>query len=253
MKNDLLGKKTVTVVIVDDEDHCIKSLHNYLDADPGISVVASITDSGLAVAEIIEKKPDLLFLDIQMPGKSGFDILGELQRAGVKPCVIFVTAFENFAIQAIKASAFDYILKPVDRNELAVAVERAINQINGREPERSYSLLLEMTSRKKLRFNTAGGFILIDPSEIVYIQADWNYSEIHLGKDKYEVVVVNLGEIEKMLPAAGFARIGRSVIVNLKYLSKVQRTKRLCILKKDEEIFQFKIPLLRIRDLEKLL
>jgi len=253
MKNDFLHERTVTAMIVDDEDHCIKSLHDYILSDPRISVVASVTDPVPATAEIIEKKPDLLFLDIQMPGKSGFDILGEIHRAGVKPCVIFVTAFENFAIQAIKASAFDYLLKPVDRTELAVAVERAINQINGREPERNYSLLLEMTSRKKLKFNTAGGFFLIDPSDIVYIQADWNYSEIHLGKEKYEVVVVNLGEIEKMLPPSEFARISRSVIVNLKYLSKVQRIKRLCILNKDGEVFQFRIPLLRIRDLEKLL
>jgi two-component system LytT family response regulator len=194
-----------------------------------------------------------LFLDIQMPGKSGFEILGELRRAGVKPCVIFVTAFENFAIRAIKASAFDYILKPVDRSELAVAVERAIARINDTESERNFSLLLEMTSRKKLRFNTAGGFILIDPSDIIYVQADWNYSEIHLGKEKHEVVVVNIGEIEKMLPPQEFARISRSVIVNLKYLSKGQRIKRLCILNKDGEVFQFRIPLLRIRDLEKLL
>jgi|GEM_PF-37671 len=252
-KNDFLNVRPVTAMIVDDEDHCIKSLRDYLITDPGISVIAAVSDPVPATAEIIEKKPDLLFLDIQMPGKSGFEILGELRRAGVKPCVIFVTAFENFAIRAIKASAFDYILKPVDRSELAVAVERAIARINDTESERNFSLLLEMTSRKKLRFNTAGGFILIDPSDIIYVQADWNYSEIHLGKEKHEVVVVNIGEIEKMLPPQEFARISRSVIVNLKYLSKVQRIKRLCILNKDGEVFQFRIPLLRIRDLEKLL
>ena len=253
MNNIAPVNKQLTAVIVDDEYHCIKSLQEYLSGDKRISVVAAVTDPDSALGEIIEKKPDILFLDIQMPGKSGFEILQALSGTNIKPCTIFITAFEKFAIQAIKASAFDYLLKPVDRTGLAIAVERAVNEINSKVSEKNYSLLLEMTSRKKLRFNTSGGFIMIDPSEIIYIQADWNYSEIHLGKDKYEVVVVNLGEIEKMLPLSEFARISRSVIVNLKYLSKVHRIKRLCILKKGEDTFQFRIPVLRIRELEKLL
>jgi two-component system LytT family response regulator len=94
---------------------------------------------------------------------------------------------------------------------------------------------------------------MIDPSEIVYILADWNYSEIHFGKNRHEVVVINIGTVESMLPDGDFARISRSVVINLKYLSKVYRSKKLCILKKDEETFQFKIPLRRIRELEEML
>ena len=90
---------------------------------------------------------------------------------------------------------------------------------------------------------------MIDPIDIIYIQADWNYSEIHLSNNKQEVVVINIGTMENLLPK-GFARINRSVIINLKYLEKVQRGKRICLLKKDNESYSFKIPIRRIKDLE---
>ena len=91
---------------------------------------------------------------------------------------------------------------------------------------------------------------MINPRDIIFIQADWNYSEIFLEKDKHELVTINLGNIEKLLPPGDFARINRSVIINLRYLKKVQRGKRLCTLIKDTDTFVFKIPLLRIRQLE---
>jgi two-component system, LytTR family, response regulator len=253
MKNPDLNKSRISVIIVDDEEHCIKSLEQYLCNDPRLNIVATITDPVSAVEQILTKKPDLLFLDIQMPGMNGFDILEILNKTIVKPFVIFITAFDNYAIQAIRAAAFDYLLKPVNKVELLVSIERAINKICLKEFEKSYSSLLEHTNEKKLRFNTTGGFIMVDPKDIVFIQADWNYSEIHLNKDKFELVVVNLGTIENILPPDDFARINRSVIINLKYLDKVQRGKRLCVLKKDNDIFTFTIPLLRIRSLEKML
>jgi two-component system, LytTR family, response regulator len=243
----------VSVVIVDDEENCIKSLEEYLSNDSRLKVIAKITDSESAIEQILIRKPDLLFLDIQMPGMTGFDILEVLNKTSVKPFVIFVTAYENFTIQAIRAAAFDYLTKPVDRRELAISIERVVNKIYLKEFEKNYTTLLKHATEKRIRFNTTGGFILIDPKDIVFIQADWNYSEIHFEKDKYELVVVNLGSIEKLLPKGDFARINRSVIVNLKYLNKVHRGKRLCILKKDNDTITFKIPLLRIRALEEML
>jgi two-component system LytT family response regulator len=246
-------RSRISIIIVDDEEHCIKSLEKYLSIDPRLNIVATITDPLSAVEQILTKKPDLLFLDIQMPGMNGFDILEILNKTSVKPFVIFITAFENYTIRAIRAAAFDYLLKPVNKVELSVSIERAINKIYLQEFEKSYSSLLEHANEKRIRFNTTGGFILIDPKDIIFIQADWNYSEIHLDKDKYELVVVNLGTMENILPPHDFARINRSVIINLKYLDKVQRGKRLCILKKDNDVFTFTIPLLRIRSLEKML
>ena len=124
MKKAGIDISSVSTVIVDDEEHCISLLEEYLTKDPRIVITAGITDPGMAVDKILSVRPDLLFLDIQMPGMTGFDILEILSRTTVRPVVIFITAFDNYAIQAIRASAFDYLLKPVDRLELALSVER---------------------------------------------------------------------------------------------------------------------------------
>ncbi len=159
-----------------------------------------------------------------MPGMSGIEILKELNQTNVKPFVIFITSFDKYTIDAIRVSAFDYLLKPVNKAELSFSIERFLNKFYQKELESNYSSLLNYSSQNKIRFNTTGGFIMIDPGDIIYIQADWNYSEIHLGKNKKEVVAINIGTMENLL-STGFARINRSVIINLKYLEKVQRGK----------------------------
>lgn len=252
MKNKKSEISTVRCIIVDDEPKAADALEQMLWANATLQVSAKINEPGKALTSILQIKPDLVFLDIQMPGMSGFDILESLSQTEVKPFVIFVTAFDKFAIQAIRSSVFDYLLKPVDEGELTLAIERFMAQHKQKAQEVNYAALLGNASRKKIRFNTTGGFILLNPEDIVYIQADWNYSEIHLSKEKFELVTMNLGSVEEVLPAGYFARINRSVIINLTYLEKIQRGKRLCILKKDGVTFEFKIPLLRVRYLEGL-
>ncbi len=217
-----------------------------------LEVLSIITDSEHALGNILKLKPDLLFLDIQMPGKDGFQVLEALKCTDVKPFVIFITAFDKFAIQAVRAAAFDYLLKPVDSNELAIAVERFFSKQRQQQHDNNYNILLNQTTRKKLKFNTTSGFTLIDPLDIIFIKADWNYSEIHLGRDKHEVVTLNIGAIEQLLAKCEFVRINRSTIININYLVEVKRMKRLCFLKKDGVTFEFTIPILRIRFLERL-
>lgn len=184
---------------------------------------------------------------------NGFDVLQAIGQTDIRPSVIFVTAFDRYAIQAIKSSAFDYILKPIDETELTLAVERFIAANALKEQKSNYEKLIGQMSKKKIRFNTTGGFILINTEDVVYIQADWNYSEIHFSKEKCEVVSMNLGSVEEMLPQGSFARINRSIIINLAWLEKVHRGKRICVLRKDDVAYEFKIPILRIRYLEGLI
>ena len=243
----------IKAVIIDDELHAIEELEKLLSEYESVRVISKISDPSRAVAEILQIKPDLLFMDIQMPGITGFDIVSALDQTSVKPAIIFVTAFEQYAIRALRASAFDYLLKPVDRGEMVQVIDRFIAKAREKKLESNYSLLLDQVNGKKMRFNTTGGFVVVDPREIVYIQADWNYSELYLSKEKHELVALNLGKVEEMLPKGKFARISRSVIINLDYLEKVHRGKRLCLLKKENISYEFKIPLLRIRYLEGLI
>jgi two-component system LytT family response regulator len=248
--SDNPSTQIVNCIIADDEEASVREMQRLLRNHRQFNLLASCSNANKAIEIILQQKPDLVFLDIQMPGKTGFEIVEALQSTNVKPFIIFITAFDRFAIQAIKASAFDYLLKPIDPAELALSLERFLAHFDKREKEISYTTLLQQAIKKKIRFNTTGGFILVDPQDIVYIQADWNYSEIHYSREKYELVAMNLGRVEEILPQGMFARINRSVIINLSFLEKVQRSKRLCYLRKEDVVYEFRIPLLKIRNLE---
>ena len=144
--------------------------------------------------------------------------------------------------------------EPVTQEELQRALERFREQRPEVPPREKYMRLIEYSmASKRLKINTTGGFTLIDPGEIVYIQADWNYAEIFLGGGKSELCTVNIGTLESMLPDHVFFRISRSLIINTKNLTKVSRKKREAFLVKPPESFTFSIPLLNIRKLERFL
>ncbi len=241
-------------IIIDDEEKAINNLQSLLKQHPQIKIVAFITRSENALETIDKFEPDLLFLDIDMPGKSGIEIAGELYHEDCKPEIIFVTAFNEFAIEAIRNAAFDYLLKPVKQVELTAAIGRLMmKQLQQNRGQQIRRLMDGVSGKGKLKISTTGGFTLINPSDILYIQADWNYTEIFFDGEKKELVTVNIGSLEEMLPPLLFFRINRSVIINFAYLVKVSRKNRLAYLVKDGKEYTFKIPLLNIRKLERIL
>ncbi|HLO58765.1 MAG TPA: LytTR family DNA-binding domain-containing protein [Bacteroidales bacterium] len=240
-------------VIVDDEQQATSMMTKLLSAHSYLKIADVVNDSKQALVSILHHKPDLVFMDIQMPGMDGFEITEALSHTSERPFIIYVTAYDKFAIKAIKASAFDYLLKPVNETDLALTMERFMEQYLIKQHKVEYTVLLEQALGKKIKFNTSGGFILINPHDILFIKADWNYCEIYTGNEKPELITMNIGSFEETLPKSCFARINRSTIINLAYLERVNRLKRICILKKDNKKYEFKIPILRIRELEKWL
>jgi len=240
-------------IIIDDEPEAIKHLEFQLADFKNIEVVATISDPRLALAKIIRYAPQIIFLDIQMPHLNGFDVINMVKASNLKPCIIFVTAYDIYAIKAVKAGAFDYLLKPVDKSELKVAIDNAHNHLQANDLNHRIELLEQsVKSNRKIRFNTRSAYILLHPSEIFYIEADANYSEIFLTKTKREVVSMNLGTIEAALPSQ-FIRISRSIIINSDYLTKVSGVQRTCYLMKDGEEICIEIPKQNISDLKALL
>ena len=241
-------------VLIDDEPDATQLLEKHLADFPEVQVIGKTHYAMEAVEMVQQLEPALLFLDIELPGKSGFDILDELLNLGLKPQVIFVTAYNDYAIRAIRYAAFDYLLKPVDQEELKAVISR-LGQSTA-VPNRGEQIRVlkeQMTATKVLKFSTTGGFVVIKPEDIIYITADWNYAEIHFDDEKKEIVTMNLGSLEDILPPALFFRISRSVIINIGYLTRVSRKKRIATLVKDGKEFSFVIPLLNIRRLEKFL
>lgn len=240
------------VVIIDDDPSAIENLTKLLASHDGFRIAGTVTDPNLAVEKVRQNKPDLIFLDIQMPGKDGFEVLRGLLAENLQTEVIFVTAYDKFAIDAIRMSALDYLLKPVSPFELQNALMRFIGKTQSQNLNSSMQALLEKTilHANKLKFSTHTGFYMLSPDEIVYVQADWNYSEVFTSDTKSELVTMNIGKLEEMLPKHLFYRINRSIIINVSYLARVVRKKRTAILQKDGKEYTFKIPLLNIRKIE---
>jgi len=238
-------------IIVDDEPAAIIMLENVLLSHSEINVIGHFTDPGEALSEIIRLKPDVVFLDIVMPKLSGFDLIEALDLARIHPVIIFVTGFDSYAIDAIHHAAFDYLLKPVGEDELERVIHRLLHNPPSEINEILFKTLLEKINPKgRIKIPTTGGFIVVDFSDILYLEADWNYADIYFDETTKHLVTTNIGELEKTLPEKDFCRISRSIIVNINYLTKVNRLKRLAILKKDGKEYPFKIPLLNIRKLE---
>lgn len=234
-------------VIIEDEPEALNLLQSLLTVNGLARVTGSATDPYQAVGLISSLNPDIVFLDIKMPGKSGFDILDDLNRMNInQPFIVFTTAYEEYAIRAFEYAAFDYLLKPVEPGRLYETVQRCMDRDIQREKQKS---ILLAESHKKLLFRNVSGFVIIDPDEIVYIEADGNYSIFHLEADKTETVTSLLHKIEIQLPELKFFRISRSAIINTSFLKKVNTKQLQCLLVKGQTEFRVDISREKINEL----
>jgi two-component system, LytTR family, response regulator len=218
-------------MIVDDEPEARDLLRMLIDPIDGVEVVCEADNVDAAAECFREHLPDLILLDIQMPRKNGFELVRMLRSEGHDPGYIFVTAYDEFAIQALRISAFDYLLKPVDPHDLSDAILRfSTRKAASRLFDPIDKLLGHLHENRTIKLNTRCGFLLIDPGEIIYCQADGNYTVIHLTGGRKETVSCNLGRLEESLPDNGFFRISRSVLVNLDFLVRLNTRSGTCTL-----------------------
>lgn len=222
-------------IIVDDEPLARRGLALRMQQIPGVDVVAECANGQEALAAIAAHSPDLLFLDIQMPGIDGFDVVRKLQTDNM-PMVIFVTAFDEYAVDAFRVHAVDYVLKPIDDDRLHEAIERARIHHQQEESERSKQRLMELMmgmtgasastiedmmqghspTRKwpdKLRIKDGNDIHLIRSSEIQWVDAAGDYMCIHAGNATH-IMRITMKELEGMLNPSRFLRIHRSTLVN---------------------------------------
>lgn len=208
-------------VVVDDEPLARRGICQLLAAHPDVEVVAQCANGLEAVAAVMERAPDILFLDVQMPEMDGFEVVRRI-GAEAMPAVVFVTAYDEFAVQAFEASAVDYLMKPVGPERFAVAMHR----VNER---RSAAIALQRVSElqallahvsahvtprvARLSVTTLSGVVLIDPNEIDWIEADDYYAVIHVGNKRY-MLRESLTSLGERLPPERFIRVHRSAIVN---------------------------------------
>lgn len=245
-----MKEENISILIVDDEPEARDLLTILLDRIEGVNLAGEAANVDEALLMVEEREPDLILLDIQMPGKSGFELVSKLYEMRKDTGYIFVTAHDEYAIRAIGASAFDYLLKPVDPEELARAIERF--RVEWKQKvlnERIDALLSGLGIGKRLKLNTRTGFMVIDPGDIIYCMADGNYTEIVMANERHEIISSNLGSMVKELDDADFFRISRSALINLRYLTHVDNKSGICRLQ-SESVMELKVARNRLRRLE---
>lgn len=232
----------LNTIVVDDEALARRGLRLRLEAFEGVAVVAECRNGREALAAIREHAPDLVFLDIQMPGLDGFDVIRELQ-ADAMPLVVFVTAFDQYAVRAFDMHAVDYLLKPVEDARLAEAVQRATGRLGaqtaGDQKQRLLDVIIELTGKSesaieemlapgaiedghpdRLTIKDGSETILVPTHDIDWVDAAGDYMCVHAAGATH-VMRSTMKDLEAQLDPATFQRIHRSTLVNLKRIVKL--------------------------------
>lgn len=211
----------IKTLIVDDEPIARDRVRRMLNEETDIEIIGECGNGKEAVSFINENKPDLVFLDIQMPEMSGFEAIHEINPNRI-PAIIFVTAYDQYAIQAFDVHALDYLLKPFNRERFKRAIERAREQIekanSGKIDERLASLLADLTSSKKylerLVVKSVGRVFFLRTDEVDWIEAAGNYAKLHVGREGH-LIRETMNGLEAKLNPDKFLRIHRSTLVNI--------------------------------------
>ena len=216
----------MNAVIVDDERLAREKIRSMLAAHDDVRVVGECADGAEAVAEIRRLKPDLVFLDVQMPGVDGFDVLRRLRGAAL-PAIVFVTAHDEYAVRAFEVEAVDYLLKPFDRRRFNEALRRARRRLDGEAPvdaDRLLAAIEQMRATRWSRFVVKGRdrMTLVPIADVDWIEADGKYVRLHCGSAKH-LIRESIGEVESRLGSEEFARIHRRTIVNLRKVKEIYR------------------------------
>lgn len=239
MSRNTSKNSSIRAIIVDDELHARENLHSMLEEHcPAVKIIGMAANIPESVKLIEESEPDLLFLDIKLSGSTGFELLKQYNTRNFG--VIFVTAFDNYAIKAIKFSAVDYILKPINHRELKKAVEMFQNKSRIDKKASQLELLIENLSRERsfnrIGINMDGTIEYLTVSKIIRLQGDRNYTKLFLEGQPSIMVSKTLGEFEDLLNDLGFFRVHKTHMVNLSYVKTFHRAGESRLRLKDETI-----------------
>lgn len=214
-------------IIIDDEKHCSESLRFLIEEfTPEVAVIAETNEPFKGLGLITAHQPDLLFLDIEMPNMNGFELLSKVGDLRFE--TIFTTAYDEFAVKAFKHNAIDYLLKPIDEDDLKQAVAKAKKRLHSNDLQFKFHALLNQMGKRnesggKISLPTMEGLEFVSLQDIIRCQSDSNYTEVVLKSQKTVVVSKTLKEIEELLPKAVFVRVHHSHVINLNHVKRYQR------------------------------
>ena len=217
----------LTAILIDDETSSRNALRQKLtNYCPGVAIIAECENGEQGIAGIETKKPDIVFLDVEMPRMNGFTMLQQLKNKDFE--VIFITAYDHYAIKAIKVSALDYLVKPVEIEDLKLAVEKATQKrrqpaVNNRVELLLQNFLDEKTARQRIAIASMDGLIFVVTDDIIYLEANSNYTNFYLTGNRKITASKTLKDFEELLPDTVFIRIHHSYLINKNGVEKYIR------------------------------
>jgi len=222
------GAQSVRTLIVDDESLARERIRDMLARSPDIDIVGECSNGNEAIETIQRLAPDLLFLDVEMPGLDGFGVLEAIPAAQI-PTTIFVTAYDQYAVRAFEVFALDYLLKPFDQERFDIALARARNHLSSLRSEdlsqKILSALEEIRTKpvhlERLVIKMNGHVFFVKADEIDWLEAEGNYVRLHTGKESY-LLRDTISALEAQLDPKKFIRVHRSAIVNVDRITELQ-------------------------------
>jgi two-component system, LytTR family, response regulator len=239
----------MNAVVIDDNPAAIADLCNILETIPQIEVRGCANNVCEGLKMIQDARPDLIFLDVDMPGKSGFDLV-ELMKRDLEqiPYIIFVTGYDHYVLQALKAGAIDYVLKPVNPDELIKAINKVQHLLEDRSHLQKIDNILDYIARNKQIFVPSNmGYRSVTTNEIVYISRNAGTDRIEVVLNDTDKIVLpqtySLSQLVDLLPQADFFQIRRELVINLRYVVNIETFSKECLLRKGT--FEVVLPMSR--------
>jgi len=223
------------VILIDDEKKAIKSLEwelqNFCES---VEVLRGFSEASIAISYLKNNQVDCVFLDIEMPEIDGFQFLEHFPQRDFE--VVFVTAYDNYALNAIKERAIDYLLKPIDTDDLAETIKKIKENIDLKQSQTSLSESLRLLSGQRISIPIDGKLVFLSTDELLYCESDGNYCKLFLRDDNSLFVTKKLKEIYEILPKQQFYRVHNSFVVNLKKIKEFLKTDSILVLENNKKI-----------------
>jgi two-component system, LytTR family, response regulator len=242
----------ISVLIIDDDDSARNILLKFLDTDERVFVIDCLSSTKGALELIESEEPDAIFLDINMPQEDGLEFASRLRNSTALPKVIFTTAYRQYAFEAFGLKPFYFLTKPFGLIDIQNLISSIAENIEFEEKEQLKLVHSEMCIHGKLKLQTKNGYLFIEPKNIVFISSVLNHSEFLNVNGECVMLHSKLIDIQPFLKFFNFIRINRSTLANIQYIIRVERKKRICVLRSCGVEYNYHISRSSLRRLEEI-
>lgn len=249
----MMDSKDISAIIIDDDPEAINLLEIFLSYFNNIRIIGKSTDAKAGLDLIIELFPDLVFLDIDMPDMSGLQVAASVRSENFYSEIVFTTAYQNYAYNALAIEPLDFLTKPFCLADLENVINKYITRKEKKKLEQKLDKFIQSQSVSiKVKLPTYHSYIIVDVNDIVYFKANTNGTYLHLKDGAVEMVTKNLSSLILLLNSSLIFQINRSTCINVKYLQRIDKKKEICILRYNHALYEDSITKSNIINFEKL-